>query len=381
MRKRTGVDYVVALSPYGFRWTHPDPDQIGEHVSASYGEALEGEPYQTTFDSSLGKAVDSTVAVFDEEGTAVGLVTVGVTVDKVTSVVQHQLPVLFAAGGVALLLAAGGSALVSGRLRRQTRGLLPVEMTRMYEHHDAVLHAVREGVIITDGDGKLLLVNDEARRLLALPPKAEGKPVTALGLSPALAGLLESARAVTDKVFLAGDLLLAVSLRPVGPKGGVVATLRDTTELRALAGRAEVAGGRLQLLYEASTRIGTTLDMKRTAEELTEVAVPRFADFATVELVEPVLLGDEPTGARTEMRRIAAAGIREETPLNPVGTPLRYVSDNPVSVGMTTGRPVLVPHLAMAEGWRAQDPEQTRKVIEYGIHSMISVPLQARGQL
>ena len=113
-------------------------------------------------------------AVFDEEGTAVGLVTVGVTVDKVTSVVQHQLPVLFAAGGVALLLAAGGSALVSGRLRRQTRGLLPVEMTRMYEHHDAVLHAVREGVIITDGDGKLLLVNDEARRLLALPPKAGG---------------------------------------------------------------------------------------------------------------------------------------------------------------------------------------------------------------
>ena len=42
---------------------NPDPDQIGEHVSASYGEALEGEPHQTTFDSSLGKAVDSTVAV------------------------------------------------------------------------------------------------------------------------------------------------------------------------------------------------------------------------------------------------------------------------------------------------------------------------------
>src|SRR5690606_17267921 len=185
-------------------------------------------PYQTTFDSSLGRAVDSTVAVFDREGTAVGLVTVGVTVDKVTSVVDHQLPVIFAAGGVALLLAAGGSALVSGRLRRQTRGLLPVEMTRMYEHHDAVLHAVREGVLILDGDGRLLLANDEARRLLVLPEQAEGRPVTALGLSPALVGLLTSGRAVTDKVFLAGDLLLAVSLRPVGPKGGVVATLRDT---------------------------------------------------------------------------------------------------------------------------------------------------------
>ncbi|MGW0719198.1 SpoIIE family protein phosphatase [Streptomyces sp. NPDC002778] len=381
VRKQTGVDYVVALSPYGFRWTHPDPDQIGKHVSTSYDQALGGEPHQTTFDSSLGKAVDSTVAVFDERGTVVGLVTVGVTVDKVTSVVQHQVPVIFAAGGVALLLAAGGSALVSGRLRRQTRGLGPEEMTRMYEHHEAVLHAVREGVIILDGDGRLLLVNDEARRLLALPPRAEGKPVTGLGLSPALAGLLASGRAATDQVFLAGDVLLAVNVRPVGPKAGSVATLRDTTELRALAGRADVAGGRLQLLYEASTRIGTTLHMKRTAEELAEVAVPRFADFATVELVESVLLGDEPTGARLEMRRIAAAGIREDAPLHPVGTLVRYVPDNPVAIGMTTGRPVLVADLARADGWRAQDPERAQHVIDYGIHSMLSVPLRARGQL
>jgi anti-sigma regulatory factor (Ser/Thr protein kinase) len=160
-----------------------------------------------------------------------------------------------------------------------------------------------------------------------------------------------------------------------------VATLRDTTELRALAGRAEVAGGRLQLLYEASTRIGTTLDMKRTAEELTEVAVPRFADFATVELVQSVLQGDEPTGAGREMRRIAAAGIRDDTPLRPAGTLMRYVPDNPVAIGMATGRPVLVAHLATADGWRAQDPERAQKVIQSGIHSMISVPLKARGQL
>ncbi|MFC9316918.1 SpoIIE family protein phosphatase [Streptomyces nigra] len=381
VRKRTGVDYVVALSPYGFRWTHPDEDQIGKHVSTSYGNALEGEPHQTTFDSSLGKAVDSTVAVFNDKGTAVGLVTVGVTVDKVTGVVQDQLPVIFAAGGVALLLAAGGSALVSGRLRRQTRGLGPVEMTRMYEHHDAVLHAVREGVLILDGDGGLLLANDEARRLLALPPDAEGRPVADLGLSPALAELLGASRAVTDHVVLAGDTLLAVNVRPVGPREGCVATLRDTTELRALAGRADVAGGRLQLLYEAGTRIGTTLDIGRTAEELTEVTVPRFADFATVELVQSVLHGDEPTGASTEMRRIAVAGIHDDAPFRPVGTPLRYREGNPVTTGVTTGRPVLVADLAASDGWRAQDPERSRRLIAYGMHSMISAPLRARGQL
>ena len=83
-------------------------------------------------------------------------------------------------------------------------------------------------------------------------------------------------------------------------------TLRDTTELRALSGRAEVARERLQLLYDAGVRIGTTLDVMRTAEELAEVAVPRFADFVTVDLLEPVLRGEEPRpGADTEMRRVA----------------------------------------------------------------------------
>lgn len=58
-------------------------------------------------------------------------------------------------------------------------------MTRMYEHHDAVLHTVREGVIIVGGDGRLLLANDEAHRLLDLPDDAERRHVRELGLIPA----------------------------------------------------------------------------------------------------------------------------------------------------------------------------------------------------
>ena len=82
-----------------------------------------------------------------------------------------------------------------------------------------------------------------------------------------------------------------------------------------------------------------------------------------------------------EMHRIAAEGVRDDAPLRPVGTRMHYVPENPVTLGMTTGRPVLVAELATADGWRTQDPERSRKVVEYGIHSMISVPLQARGQL
>ena len=63
----------------------------------------------------------------------------------------------------------------------------------MYEYYDAVLHAVTEGLIITDLDGRLRLANDEAARLLALPDDAVGRPVAELGLDALTAALTDDA--------------------------------------------------------------------------------------------------------------------------------------------------------------------------------------------
>ncbi len=160
---------------------------------------------------------------------------------------------------------------------------------------------------------------------------------------------------------------------------GNVATLRDTTELHSLAGRAEKARERLELLYNAGSRIGTTLDVVRTAQELAEVAVPRFADFVTVELLDPVLRGEEPAGPSSEMRRTALRGIREDPPLYPVGKLVRFAPSTPMAVGMHSGHAVLEADLRTAPGWKAQDPDHTRRILDYGIRSLIAVPLRARG--
>ncbi|MFJ7296090.1 SpoIIE family protein phosphatase [Streptomyces collinus] len=383
-RKNTGVDYVVTFDPQGFRWTHPDPKLIGKHIYAVREGGAADRPFTKTFEGSLGLAVDTTVPVYDTNGiTIVGFVSVGVTVASVDDVVQDQLPQLLGFAGGALAVAAGGTALVSWRLRRQTRGLDPSEMTRMYEHHDAVLHAVREGVLIVGSDGRLLLANDEARRLLDLPADAEERRFTDLGLEAGTAELLGSGRPATDVVHLAGDRLLAVSVRPVDPDdrtAGSVATLRDTTELRALAGRAEVARERLGLLYEAGVRIGTTLDVVRTAQELAEVAVPRFADTATVDLLDPILRGAVTAGPGPQMRRVAVHGVDGARSLYPVGELIRFVPSSPAAVGAERGRAVLDVDLTAPGGWMsAQDPERARRVLDLGFHSLITVPLQARG--
>ncbi|MEV0185194.1 SpoIIE family protein phosphatase [Streptomyces sp. NPDC050625] len=383
-RKAAGVDAIIVYGLNGITLAHSDRHQIGRRVIGPYAAAATGKPFTSTFKGSLGLSVISAVPVRGPDGNVVAIVSVPVTVETVQHRVDRQLPVLIGGTATALVVAAGGSGLVSQRLRRQTHGLAPMEMTRMYEHHDAVLHAVREGVLIVGDDGRLLLANDEARRLLDLPADAERRHITDLGLDEEFTGLLASDRPATDEVYLAADRLLAVSKRltpPHGPVGSVV-TLRDTTELRALSGRAELARERLNLLYNAGLRIGSTLDVKRTAEELAEVAVPRFADIVTVELLDPVLRGEESSGATagiTELRRSAAAGLDADHPLHSVRELIRFVPAHPVSTAMAEGRPVLVGELSASDGWQAQQPERARRILDHGIHSMLVVPLRARG--
>ncbi|MFD8206498.1 SpoIIE family protein phosphatase [Streptomyces sp. NPDC059695] len=388
-RKATGVDFITVLSPTGVRYTDSDPALIGRRATGDLSRAeVDKEAFTELFRGAPNDAVRAVVPVLDEKGQLVGMVSSGIEVESISHAVQGRLPLLIGVAGGALAAAVGGAALVSRRLRRQTHGLGPAEMTRMKEHHEAVLHAVREGVLIVGADHRLLLANDEARRLLGLTADAERRHVSELGLDPRTVELLESGRSATDEVHRAGDRLLAVSVRPTLPHGsesGCVMTMRDTTELAAVTGRAAVARGRLQLLYEAGVRIGTTLEVVRTAEELAEVAVPRFADFATVELLEPVLRGEEPVeiadpSTPTEMRRTALSGLRPDQPLQPVGDTVRFdVTSTPMATALHAGHAVVQAELAAAEGWRAQDPEGAAQALAYGMHSLLTVPLLARG--
>ncbi|MFF2962957.1 SpoIIE family protein phosphatase [Streptomyces sp. NPDC057963] len=386
VRKEARVEYVVVASPQGIRYTHPDPAFIGKHLIGPYKEALDGRGFTRTFNGSLGPSINSVVPVPRPDGSVAGVVSVGLTDKTVNSVADRSVPLSAGAAVVALVITAGGAALVTGRLRRQTHGLGAAQMTRMYEHHDAVLHAVREGVLIVVGpDHRLTLANDEARRLLALPPDAEGRSVTDLGLAPDTAELLASGQTVTDKVVRSGNRLLVVNLRATDTRGGppgTVATLRDTTELRKVTGRAELVHERLLLLYEAGARIGTTLDVTRTAQELADVATPGFADATTVDLADPALPGEEPAtlaGAPLDMRRTAIAAADPDQPLYPIGRSVGFVPTRIRAMRVNSKETGLGPEVIAQLGWRRWDPDRAEKILDYGFHSVLSVPLHARG--
>ncbi|MEU9971390.1 SpoIIE family protein phosphatase [Streptomyces sp. NPDC051014] len=147
---------------------------------------------------------------------------------------------------------------------------------------------------------------------------------------------------------------------------------------------------RLSMVNEAATRIGTTLDVLRTAQELADFAVPRFADFVIVDLLEPVLsteghgawLSDAgPVPEGPVMRRAALRTVRDGSPeaVADIGDPVDFL---PPAHGMDlliTGDPVLIPELDPEDPlWLAEQPERTARMRQFGLHSLISVPMRAR---
>ncbi len=209
---------------------------------------------------------------------------------------------MLAVAGGALALGAVGTYLTNARLRRHTHGMNAVELSRLHDYHQATLHAVREGLLLLDGEGRVALVNDGARPLLGRdgPRDLVGRNVADLGLPAELTEALLAGEPRRDEVHLTGERVVVVNTAPVdgGERRGTVVTLRDHTELRALAGELDSVRGFAEALrsqaHEAANRLHTVVSLI----ELGRVA--EAVRFATEELELAQALTDRVVSAVRE---------------------------------------------------------------------------------
>jgi two-component system, CitB family, sensor kinase len=310
IRRDADVSFVVVMAPDGTRYSHPNPAEIGGTYIGTIAPAVAGGTVVETFVGTLGPSVRSVVPVVrpgaGPDEPPVGLVSVGVTLDRVAEPLRPAVVLLALASVASLALAAGGAGWIARRLRRLTFGLAPAELAREHAHHEAVLHAVREGLLVVDDNRRLLLANDAARALLGLDADAEGRLVSELPLDGALADLLATGAEARDELHLAGERLVVVNQRPVGAgRLGTVVTMRDHTEVAALADelgtvRSLVASLRAQA-HEAANRLHTVVTLvdlgdtdaalrlatseARSAQDLADRLVGRLDEPALVALL------------------------------------------------------------------------------------------------
>lgn len=302
VQRATGVDFITIMNRNGIRYTHPVPERIGERFWGHIRPAANGRMFTETYTGTLGPSVRVVAPVSGDQGEVIAMVSVGIKVRALSKQLQEQLGVLALIAGLALLLGGLGTYLVSNRLRRHTHGLKPAELSRMYEYHDAILHSVREGLLLVSPAGVVTLCNSGAADLLsARPDDVEGSPLTAARLPESLSELLAGRREVHDEIRVTDDRVLLVTVSAVHSHGrdlGDVVTLRDHTELQALSRELDSVRGFSESLrsqaHESANRLHAVVSLVEMGRA--EQAV----EFATSELELAQQLTDRVMAAVTE---------------------------------------------------------------------------------
>ena len=231
--KRTGASYIVFTNKDGVRLSHPNPALIGQKVEDAQA-TLAGASTTSFHPGSLGLSANGRTPIFNSAGEVIGVVSAG----YLTNTFSHQVKYLedsFIFLGFGIILLGFILSEVLARTLRNKRIENELEETKIkYQERDAMLHAIKEGVITLTTDRKIILINDEAMRLLDLTKTAVGQPIDAVLPQGRLLDLLEGETPQgDDEIVLNENFSLRINTRPVRRLGrliGSVITLRDRTE-------------------------------------------------------------------------------------------------------------------------------------------------------
>ncbi|SFR18551.1 Sensor histidine kinase regulating citrate/malate metabolism [Lentzea waywayandensis] len=229
-RSLSGASYVLILNENRLVIASPDPSQIGSTLDTRT-TALEGRSWTGT----VGDSIEAHVPVFDPTSRRVnGMVIAGAEDPGIFAGALAQPVDVLRYLAIALLIGVTGSLLLARRVKNQTLGLEPHEITALVENREALLHGIREGVVGLDGQNRITLVNDHASDLLALPEDAVGRSVEELELNDRLRDVLTGRATGVDQLVLRQGVVLTLNRMPIEGGEGAVVTLRDRTELLAL---------------------------------------------------------------------------------------------------------------------------------------------------
>jgi two-component system CitB family sensor kinase len=233
IRKKTDSSYVVIADKNGIRYSHPNPAMIGLRLDGPL-PALQGISSTSTNEGSLGRSANGKTPVYGPTNQIVGMVSAGILQSKFAAENNYLWHAFLFFGIGFILLGFLLAELLSRRLKGQKTAMELERVTSKYQEHDAMLHAINEGVITLTPQGKITLINDEALRLLNLHDGVLGKQIKEiLPQGRLLDLLLGQVQQGDDELVLNENFSLRVNRRRVKQLGrdyGAVVTLRDRTE-------------------------------------------------------------------------------------------------------------------------------------------------------
>lgn len=239
IRKATGAEYVVIGDKEGIRFSHPDPEKIGLHfVGGDLGKALhEGKSYASQAIGTLGPSLRGIVPIRDNHNQIVGFVAVGYLISDIELMIHDKQLEILAYVGIVLLFGVIGATAIAHGLKSAIMGLEIHEIAALFHERNAIISAIREGIIAVDAKGYLSFVNSAARLYLGeeFDKGMHDKPLKDVCSSPDLVQALTEGEKVLDREMILRNRPMIVNILPLdNDRGGLVASFRPKDELDRL---------------------------------------------------------------------------------------------------------------------------------------------------
>ncbi len=328
---QTGARYIVIADSNGIRLTHPNPALVGLRIDGPL-LALQGKSYTTVNSGSLGRSANGKTPIFNASGKIIGLVSAGFLASSFTGETSY-LRQAFLLYGIGLIIL--GFFLAEFLARRLRNRKIEAELQSIrtkYQEREAMLHAIKEGVITLTPHNRIVLINDEAKRLLQLDESAIGNSIESLIPHGRLLDLLEGeVHEDDDGLVLNESFSLRVNRRSVkllGKDIGAVITVRDRTEhiglMRELDSIKNLTNALRAQQHEYSNRMHTLtglLELQRYEEASQYLGEISHVDANLAETLRDKL--DDPTITALLLAKVSIArekGVKLDiSPLTSIG--------------------------------------------------------------
>lgn len=240
MRIEARVDYVVVIDMDRVRFSSALPERLGTvFEGGDEGPALAQQAYLSRAAGVRGPSVRAFVPILSPDGLEqVGVAVVGVLEPQPIELLRAVQSDVLLAFAVGLSTALVGAWILARSIRRQMFGLEPREIARLLEERVAIASSIREGLIAIDREGRITLVNDQARQMLGIGEEVLRRPVWEVIPNSRLPVITETGIAEHDQPMRIGAHLLVANRVPIRVGGeivGAVATFRYRSDVERLA--------------------------------------------------------------------------------------------------------------------------------------------------
>lgn len=236
---RIDADYVLINYEDGPNFYYPATNNIKSdfYNKENYTAIIFGGYYVVETEYQGEKIVWGKAPILSPEnnGEIIGVVSVGFLKENIHQKIVERIKEILHIALIITVIGIFAGILFSRRVRDELLGYEPDEISSLFKERDAILKSIREGIIATDQEGRITLVNNSAKLLLNITDSTIGKPIGSIFPENISHFFLKNFE--TDREIHLNGRILIVNNMPIIDNNkfiGSVSSFRDKTEIKRL---------------------------------------------------------------------------------------------------------------------------------------------------